>query len=301
MLMKLILKKQICLILFLYFLLMLIKRKNYLFTSLNNDEGLSIVINLKNLNKEIHYFYLDFFKKMNTTRNFYFIKSGASFINNVDEFVQRNTVKIVQSNFPDSIFLPLIVSLYGNIIPHYILYIEGDDLLKTNLNELVKWVKISTNKLDNENYDYIFGNSQIIKEKKIGCSLLVSKSSILQHLLYHTDSDTTHLNPFIQLSLANKTNYSFIPFNGYINVSNLENIMGKFSENMLCPKINDKFIPDICIMIPAFKRNYFNESFSAFSKQTLKPKFYVIIQNDNKIHFNLSLIQNMVNEPVYHI
>ena len=121
MLMKLILKKQICLILFLYFLLMLIKRKNYLFTSLNNDEGLSIVINLKNLNKEIHYFYLDFFKKMNTTRNFYFIKSGASFINNVDEFVQRNTVKIVQSNFPDSIFLPLIVSLYGNIIPHYIL------------------------------------------------------------------------------------------------------------------------------------------------------------------------------------
>ena len=70
---------------------------------------------------------------------------------------------------------------------------------------------------------------------------------------------------------------------------------------MLCPKINDKFIPDICIMIPAFKRNYFNESFSAFSKQTLKPKFYVIIQNDNKIHFNLSLIQNMVNEPVYHI
>ena len=155
--------------------------------------------------------------------------------------------------------------------------------------------------MDNENYDYIFGNSQIIKEKKIGCSLLVSKSSILQHLLYHTDSDTTHLNPFIQLSLANKTNYTFIPFNGYINVSNLENNMGKFSENMNCPKINDKFIPDVCIMIPTFKRNYFNESFSAFSKQTVKPKFYVIIQNDNKIHFNLSLIQSMVNEPVYHI
>ena len=284
--MILILKKRICLIFFLYFLLILIKRKNYLFTSLNNDEGLSIVINLKNLTKEIHYFYLDFIKKMNTTRNFYFIKSGGSFINNIDKFVERNIFKIVQSNFPDSVFLPLIVSLYGNIIPHYILYIEGDDFLNTNKNELVKWVKISANKLDNENYDYIFGNSQIIKEKKIGCSLLVSKSSILQHLLYHTDSDTTHLNPFIQLSLANKTNYTFIPFNGYINVSNLENNMGKFSENMNCPKINDKFIPDVCIMIPTFKRNYFNESFSAFSKQTVKPKFYVIIQNDNKIHFN---------------
>ena len=107
--MILILKKRICLIFFLYFLLILIKRKNYLFTSLNNDEGLSIVINLKNLTKEIHYFYLDFIKKMNTTRNFYFIKSGGSFINNIDKFVERNIFKIVQSNFPDSVFLPLIV------------------------------------------------------------------------------------------------------------------------------------------------------------------------------------------------
>ena len=299
--MQFIFKTQICLIIFLFFIIILIKRKNYLFTSLNNDEGLSIVINLKNFTKEIHYFYLDFIKKLNTTRNFYFIKSGTSFINNINQLVDRNTIKIVQSNFPDSLFLPLIVSLYGNTSPCNILYIEGDDLLNTDKNELVKWVKDSVNKLDNENYDYIFGNSQIIKGNKIGCSLLVSKSSILQHLLYHTDSDTTHLNPFIQLSLANKTNYSFVPFDGCVNVSNLENIMGKFSENMLCPKINDKSIPDICIMIPTYKRNYFNESFSAFSNQTLKPKFYVIIQNDNKIHLNLSLIQKMVNEPVYHI
>ena len=299
--MQFIFETQICLMVFLFFIIILMKRKNYLFTSLNNDEGLSIVINLKNLTKEIHYFCLDFIKKMNTTRNFYFIKSGASFINNTDELFDRKTIKIVQSNFPDSLFLPLIVSLYGNIIPNNILYIEGDDLFNTNKNELVKWVTISAKKLDDENYDYIFGNSQIIKGKKIGCSLLVSKSSILQHLLYHTDSDTTHINPFIRLSLANKTKYSFIQFNGYINVSNLENIIGKFSENMLCPKINDKFIPDICIMIPTYKRNYFNESFSSFSKQTLKPKFYVIIQNDNKINLNLSFIQNMVNAPVYHI
>ena len=206
--MQFIFKTQICLIIFLFFIIIFIKRKNYLFTSLNNDEGLSIVINLKNFTKEIHYFYLDFIKKMNTTRNFYFIKSGTSFINNINQLVDRNTIKIVQSNFPDSLFLPLIVSLYGNTSPRNILYIEGDDLLNTDKNELVKWVKDSVNKLDNENYDYIFGNSQIIKGNKIGCSLLVSKSSILQHLLYHTDSDTTHLNPFIQLSLANKTNYA---------------------------------------------------------------------------------------------
>ena len=54
-------------------------------------------------------------------------------------------------------------------------------------------------------------------------------------------------------------------------------------------------------MIPAFKRNYFQKSFNAFSNQTYKPKFYVIIQNDNKISLNLTEIQNIVNEPVYHI
>ena len=70
---------------------------------------------------------------------------------------------------------------------------------------------------------------------------------------------------------------------------------------MDCPSINDKLIPNIGIMIPAFKRNYFSDSFPAFSNQTFKPKFYVIIQNDNKMYLNISLIQNMVNEPIYHI
>lgn len=45
-------------------------------------------------------------------------------------------------------------------------------------------------------YDYIFGNSQIIKGQKIVYSLLLSKSSIIEHLLYYTDSDTSHANPF---------------------------------------------------------------------------------------------------------
>ena len=39
----------------------------------------------------------------------------------------------------------------------------------------------------------------------------------------------------------------------------------------------------------------------AFASQSYKPKFYVIIQNTNRMHFNMSFIQNMVNETVYHI
>jgi hypothetical protein len=70
---------------------------------------------------------------------------------------------------------------------------------------------------------------------------------------------------------------------------------------MNCPSINDKNMPSLCIMIPAFKRNYFSSSFAAFSNQTYHPKFYIIIQNENRIHYNLSLIQKMVNEPIYHL
>ena len=70
---------------------------------------------------------------------------------------------------------------------------------------------------------------------------------------------------------------------------------------MECPSKNDRNIPSLCIILPAFKRNYFSSSFQAFSTQTYKPKFYIIIQNENRIHYNLSLIQKIVKEPVYHI
>ena len=127
-----------------------------------------------------------------------------------------------------------------------------------------------------------------------------SKASIIEHLLYYTDSDTSHANPFIQLSLATQTKFCFIPFKN-LKSSILEYTNSRFSLNMNCPSTNDKNMPSLCIILPNFKRNYFSFSFPAFSNQTYKPKFYIIIQNENRIHYNLSLIQKMVNEPVYHI
>jgi hypothetical protein len=222
------------------------------------------------------------------------------FNENPYEFVEDETVKIIQSNFPDSIFLPLIASLYGNNIPELVLFIEGDDLIDSTENHLVEWFNYASKLMIKKNYDYIFGSSQIIDGKKIGCSLLLSKASIIQHLLYYTDSDTTHINPFIQLSLANKTKFCFIPFH-YIKISNLENIKGKISENFNCPEINDSDNPSLCIMIPAFKRNYFPNSFQAFYNQTYKPKFYVIIQNDHRIYLNISYLKDMIKQPIFHI
>ena len=70
---------------------------------------------------------------------------------------------------------------------------------------------------------------------------------------------------------------------------------------MNCPSINDNLIPSICTILPVYKRNYFSVSLPAYSNQTYKSKFFVILQNVNRIHFNLSLIQSMLDVPVYHI
>ena len=297
-------KKKFFVILTLIFLLFLFPP--YVPSNIANQNGcskkdVSIVINMKNLNQERHIFYSKIIKDINASVNYYFIKTfGKSLYENKFEFVENNTVKIVQSNFPDSIFLPLVLSLFGKDIPEIILFIEGEDLKEFNGNEFKNWYKFSYNLIINYQYDYIFGNSKVIEGKKIGCSLLLSKASIIQHLLYYTDSDTTHINPFIQLSLATKTKYCFVPFS-YMKISNLQNIYGKFSSNMDCPLIKDSYKPSLCIILPAYKRNYWSFSIPAFANQTYKPKFYIFIQNGNRKYFNLTFIQNKLNEPIYHI
>lgn len=196
--------------------------------------------------------------------------------------------------------MPLILSLYGTKVPDFVLFIEGDYLIDNSGINLIRWIDNSYKILILNDYDYIFGKSQIIDGHKIGTSILFSKSSIIQHLLYYTDSNTNHLNPFIQLSLATRTKFCFIPFN-YIKLSRTINMNGKSSINVDCPIIKDKKNPSLCIILPHFKRNYLSYSFPFFSNQTYKPKFYLIIQNEKRKYYNLSIIQNLVDEPIYHI
>ena len=110
-------------------------------------------------------------------------------------------------------------------------------------------------------------------------------------LLYK--SDITHIYSFVQLSLANNTKFYFIQIKNIISKNTIQ-IDGNFFINTICS-------PSLCIILPNFKRNYLSYSFSAFSNQTYKPKFYLIIQNDDRIHYNLSFIQKEVKEPIYHI
>ena len=266
-----------------------------------NDDVLSIVINMKYLTKEKHLLFYEFMKQLNTTRKYYFIKTQEkTLLENLTSIVGDNTIKIIQSNFPDSFYLSLAVSLYGNNIPEYVFYIEAEDINDNDIHKLIEWFNLAYQQLIVNNYDYVFGNSQIIDGKKIGCSLLVSKASVIQHLLYYTNADTTHINPFIQLSLATQTKFKIMKFKN-IKTSNLENTNGNFSVNFECPIINDNHVPSICTIIPTFKRDYLSESMPYYSNQTYKSKFFAILQNDRRRHFNLSLIQSLVDVPVYHI
>ena len=264
-------------------------------------EDISIVVNFYNLTKKKHILLNKTLSKYNSDKKFYFVKTKEKSLDpNLCSIIGNDSVRIIQSNFPDSFYLPLVISLYGDNMPNFVLYIEADDIVGDCSNCLTKWIDEAYKKILGNKYDYIFGNFKIINGKKIGGSLLFSKAAIIQHLLYYTDSDTSHANPFIQLSLSNQTKFFYMPFD-YIRSSDLENINGRLSLNMNCPSINDPENISLCIILPNFKRNYFSNSFLAFSKQTYKPKFYLIIQNENRINYNISMIQNLVNQPIYHI
>ena len=106
---------------FIVIFLLLFIRYKYLdndFCDFDDPDKISIVINMKNLTYNKYLYFNQIFKIINTTRNFYFIKICNGQLNqNLNKLVSNNSVKIVQSNFPDSIFLSLVVYLYGNNIP----------------------------------------------------------------------------------------------------------------------------------------------------------------------------------------
>ena len=97
------------------------------------DGEISIVVNMNNLTKNKHLLFYEVMKQFNSTRNYYFINTKEKSLNgNMNKIVGNSSVKIVQSNFPDSIFLPLVVSLYGETVPELVLLIEGEELINNN-------------------------------------------------------------------------------------------------------------------------------------------------------------------------
>ena len=101
------------------------------------DGEISIVVNMNNLTKKKHLLFYEVMKKVNSTKNYYFINTNEKSLNGgLNKIVGNSSVKIVQSNFPDSIFLPLAVSLYGETVPELVLLIEGEELINNSGNNL---------------------------------------------------------------------------------------------------------------------------------------------------------------------
>ena len=101
------------------------------------DDEISIVVNMKNLTKNKHTLFYEIMRKFNSTRKYYFIKTVGKPLNEqLYKIVENSSVKIVQSNFPDSVFLPFVVSLYGRTVPELVLFIEGEEIIDNNIYKL---------------------------------------------------------------------------------------------------------------------------------------------------------------------
>ena len=99
----------------------------------NND--MSINININNFTRNKFYLYSEIMNKLNSTRKFIFIKTkNKSLDENINYLVGNTSIKIIQSNFPDSIFLPFVISLFGNTNPKYVLFIDDEEVIDININ-----------------------------------------------------------------------------------------------------------------------------------------------------------------------
>lgn len=129
--------------------------------SINNIESgeISIIINMRNLTEDKFIIFSKIMKKLNSTRKFIFIKTEETVLDdNINYLIKNSSIKVVQSNFPDSIFLPLVISLYGNNNPEYILFIDAEGLIEINENIFINWIYNSLEEILVNEYKYIFGN-----------------------------------------------------------------------------------------------------------------------------------------------
>ena len=99
----------------------------------NND--MSIIININNFTLNKFDLYSEIMNKLNSTRKFIFIKTkNKSLDENINYLVGNTSIKIIQSNFPDSIFLPFVISLFGNTNPKYVLFVDDEEVIDININ-----------------------------------------------------------------------------------------------------------------------------------------------------------------------
>ncbi|KAH0785961.1 hypothetical protein GPJ56_010095 [Histomonas meleagridis] len=216
-----------------------------------------------------------------------------------DNFTQQ----VIYSDFPDAGYLPLIASLYTLNMPDYIFYVNTSYV---NSMPSTAWLEDAISQFCHNDYDILFGGQTTYKGVKVGIGIAIIRSTLVRELLYYTNSTYFSIPPLLSLSLISSRNSAirivYYPFDGIKSSSNYDYITNpQIPQYRMCPNINDPPNPTIALLLPQFKRKYIYNFIENFEKQTLLPEFYCIVQCENRITLDLSLIRKKSSRPVYHI
>lgn len=237
--------------------------------------------------------------KIEVLSDYVFLKNDQV---NKDNFKAQ---KVVFSNFPDNGYLPLAVALYNNVIPDYIIYAN-----KTEIDEMPdpNWISNNVLMMKDKNIDLLFGGNTTYQNKTVGIGLMIAKTSIIQGLVYNTNSKTNSPPPLLMLSMYSEKNPGKlkVEYSDYnhmkdsINYNYVDNF--KLVKPQKCLNLkNDTKNPTISYLLPQFKRSYIYHFITDFEKQTVKPEFYCLFQCENRLTFDLKRLEKLSSRPIYHI
>lgn len=245
----------------------------------------------------------------------FMIRNGICKIHNGYYFIKRtrNTYypnitfpKLIYSNYPDTGYMPLVVALYGQNPPEFILYSNQDNLRKVISDD---WIARAFAKLRMDNSTgVVFGGQTEYKGEKVGISLALIRSTVVRELLYYSNATSESIPPLLALSLlvrgskSNKIKMEFYPSKSVVSAT-YTNLEGKYPVRLqYCPEVHpNSNHPKLAILMPHFKRVYTYQHLQEYAKQDFQPTFYLIFQNDNRFSLDFDNLSTIVQQPIYHI
>lgn len=233
------------------------------------------------------------------TEGFFFVKTD-----NQTYFTNASFPKLTYSTYPDTGYMPLLVSLYTIDPPKYILYADQYQL-KHRISD--SWISHASMIMSRDpQIGVVFGADTIYNGKRVGISLAFVRESVLRELLYYTNCTSESIPPLLALSLASiefrKFKIEFLIDQNVVPRSyhNTDGLMPiRFQE---CPIIHSNSPnPRFALLLPHFIREYTEKHLKEFAKQDISPVYYVIHQNRNRISIDFNKLRTIVQQPVYRI
>ena len=286
------------LIYLLFTLVYILINKSFIIVIKKHQITLSIITELQE-SASLHDYKTQIKGDLKVLSDFVFLKNDKV---NKDDFKKQN---VIFSNFPDTGYLPLMVTLYNETIPDYVVYAN-----KTEITEMPdsNWITDNVLMMQDENIDLLFGGKTTYQSKTVGIGLMVAKTKIIQGLVYGTNSKTNSPPPLLMLSMYSEQNPGKlkVKYSDYKHMKDSINYNYVNNFELLKPQkcLNSKKDaehPTLSYLLPQFKRSYIYKFITEFEKQTVKPEFYCLFQCENRLTFDLKRLEKLSSRPIYHI